>query len=414
MTSRQHRRVVVTGLGVFAPLGDDVDAVFERVYRAESAVETLDLGDYNGPPEVLIAGLSARLEERLRWGPRSMARASRMAVLAAHDALTQAGLSDERELRRSAGTYIGCGLGGAEILDDHMRRYTGLDRRRIQAATVPKVMANGPAAHVSMEFGLEGPQIAHSIACASSTVAIGEAMRAIRHGYLDLAVVGGAEAQSTQAVMAAWKALRVTAVPHQDGVAVSCRPFDAERTGLVIGEGAAALVLEAEDSARARGARVLAEVAGFGVSSDAHKLTEPRAEGQAQAIRGALSDADVEAARIGYVNAHATGTIAGDPVEIEAIRRALGAAAEQVAVSSTKAVHGHLVGGAGALEALLTIQALAQGRIPPTAHLHTPDPTCDLDCVPLTGREAPELEWGLSNSFAFGGMNAVLALRRWT
>jgi 3-oxoacyl-[acyl-carrier-protein] synthase II len=411
MTSR-GRRVVVTGTGVFSPLGDDVGRAFERAFAGESAVSSVDLGEYNGPREVLVAPLPPDLERRVEAKPRSMARASRMAVLAAEAALREAGLLDEPDLLRDAGAYVGCGLGGAEVLDDHMRRFVGLDQRRIQAATVPKVMANGPAAHVSMTYGLHGPQVAHSIACASSSVAIGEAMRAIRHGYLDRAVVGGAEGQGTLAVLAAWKALRVTAQPHDSGVERSCRPFDAERTGLVVADGAAMLVLEAEEAARARGARPLAEVAGFGVSSDAHRLTEPLAEGQAAAIRSALADAGSLDLPIDYINAHATGTIAGDPIEISAIRQALGPRADKVAISSTKAVHGHLIAGAGAIEATLTIRALVEGRIPPTAHLDHPDPDCDLDCVPRTGRSAPHLEWALSNSFAFGGMNAVLALRR--
>lgn len=411
MTHR-GRRVVVTGMGVFSPLGDDVERAFERAFSAQSAVSSVDLGDYNGPREVLAAKLPDDLEAQVERKPRSMARVSQMAVLAAASALREAGLLDEPELLHDAGAYVGSGLGGSEVLDDHMRRFVGLDRRRIQAATVPKVMVNGPAAHVSMTYGLHGPQVAHSIACASSTVAIGEAMRAIRHGYLDRAVVGGAEGQGTLAVLAAWKALRVTAQPHESGVERSCRPFDAERTGLVVADGSAMLVLEAEEAARARGARPLVEIAGFGVSSDAHRLTDPLAEGQAAAIRSALVDASAADAEIGYVNAHATGTIAGDMVEIQALRQALGPRAERAAVSSTKSVHGHLIGGAGAMEAVLTIRALVEGRIPPTAHLDHPDPACDLDCVPCVGRTAPGLEWALSNSFAFGGMNAVLALRR--
>ena len=413
MSAETRRRVVVTGLGVFSPLGDEVQAVFQRAFEGRPAIEAMDLGDYNGPREVLVSPISAELEARLDWGPRAMARASRMALLAARDAMAQAGLTDEFVARRNGGAYVGCGLGGAEVLDDHMRRYVGLDRRRIQAATVPKIMANAPAGHISMEFGLQGPQVAHSIACASSTVSIGEAMRAIRHGYLDMAVAGGTEAQSTPAVLAGWKALRVIATPHEDGIEASCRPFDARRTGMVIAEGAAMMVLEAEEVALARGARPLAEVVGFGTSSDAHKLTEPLAEGQSAAITRALRDGGVDPEQIGYINAHATGTLAGDPTEIEAIRLAFGKHADRLAVSSTKSMHGHLIGGAGAIEAVLTTQSLIEGCVLPTANLDHPDPACDLDCVPLRGRVQPELEYALSNSFAFGGMNAVLVLRRW-
>jgi 3-oxoacyl-[acyl-carrier-protein] synthase II len=263
-----------------------------------------------------------------------------------------------------------------------------------------------------MQFGLRGPAHTYSIACASASVAIGEAFRSIRDGYSEVVVAGGAEAMLNDGSVAAWQALGVIAEEHADGAKRSCRPFDSERTGLVLGEGAATLILESEARVAARGAKAVAEVVGFGASSDAHKLTEPSVEGQERAIRAALEDAGLSADRVGYINAHATGTPAGDPVEIEAVKRVFGAAAQSVAISSTKSMTGHLVGASGALECAITAMALQQRRIPPTAHLTVPDPACDLDCVAGVGHAAPDLEVALSNSFAFGGSNATLALRR--
>jgi 3-oxoacyl-[acyl-carrier-protein] synthase II len=243
-------------------------------------------------------------------------------------------------------------------------------------------------------------------------VAIGEAFRSIRDGYSDVIVAGGAEAMLNDGSVAAWQAVGVIAKEHPDGAETSCRPFDLARTGLVLGEGAVTLILESEERAVARGAECIAEIVGFGASSDAFKLTEPSVDGQEQAIRSALEDAQIPAEAVGYINAHATGTRAGDAVEIEAIKRTFGAAAQGIAISSTKSMHGHLVGASGALECAITARALHERRIPPTANLSTPDPACDLDCVAGVGRAAPDLEVALSNSFAFGGSNATLVLRR--
>ena len=263
-----------------------------------------------------------------------------------------------------------------------------------------------------MQFGIHGPAHTYSIACAASSVAIGEAFRSIRDGYSDVVIAGGAEAMLNDTSVAAWQAIGVLATEHSDGAPMSCRPFDLERTGLVLAEGAAILILESEQRATARGATSLAEVVGFGASSDAHKLTEPSVGGQVRAMRNALEDAGLPPDVVGYINAHATGTATGDPVEIEAIKRVFGAAAQDLAVSSTKSVHGHLVGASGALECAITALALHGCRIPPTAHLTVPDPACDLDCVAGVGRDAPGLEVALSNSFAFGGSNASLVLKR--
>jgi len=259
-----------------------------------------------------------------------------------------------------------------------------------------------------MQFGLTGPAVTHSVACVSSAVALGEAFRAIRDGYTELAVAGGAEAQLNEGTIAAWEALGAMASEHADGPQASSRPFDAERTGLVLGEGAALLVLESEEAAAARGAEALGEIVGFGMSSDAHNLTEPLPEGQVRAMRRTLADAGMEPDAVGYINAHATGTIAGDRAEWTAIERVFGSRAGGIPVSSSKGAHGHLVGAASALEAVWTVLALRTGRVPPTANLTSPDPDCPLDCVPLEARPADGLRFALSNSFAFGGSNAAL------
>ena len=277
---------------------------------------------------------------------------------------------------------------------------------------MPMIMASAPASQVSMRFGILGPTVTYSMACVSSGVAIGEAFRAIRHGYVDTVLAGGAEAQLNTGTLAGWRELSVLASEHETGVEASSRPFDTQRTGLVLGEGAVVLVLESESAARARGAEVLAEIIGYGASSDAYNLTEPCADGQTRTMRLALEDASVSHERIGYVNAHATGTLVGDRVEAGAIKNIFGSHSDKVAVSSTKSVHGHLVGAASALEVALTVRMLQTGRIAPTSNLTDPDPECDLDCVPLVGREAPDLEYALSNSFAFGGSNATLVLRK--
>jgi len=407
------RRVFVTGLGLVSPHGEDPAKVFDQLCRGESAIRTVRSGTPELGADVLLACVDFEPGDRIGKADRHfMARAAQMAVVATRNALADAGLLVDGAGPEQAAVSMGCGLGGAEILQQTYRTYFEQRSRRTRPRTVPLIMANGPASQVCMQLGIRGPAHTYSVACASSSVAIGEAFRSIRDGYCDVVIGGGAEAMLNDATVAAWQAVGVIAHEHADGTAGSCRPFDLERTGLVLGEGAATLILESEERAAARGALPLAEVVGFGASSDAYKLTEPSVEGQERAIRNALQDAGLAADQVGYINAHATGTPAGDPVEIEAVKRAFGTAARDVAISSTKSMHGHLVGASGALECAITALALRERRIPPTANLTVPDPQCDLDCVAGVGRDAPDLEAALSNSFAFGGSNATLALRR--
>ena len=402
----------VTSVGVVAPHGNTPDEVFERICAGESAVRLVADGTGRIGAPALIAPADPREDEVIpRVKSRLMSRASRMAVVAAQRCFDAAGLEhgDERVCR--SGVYIGCGLGGSETLEDHYGRYFAEPPRRIRPATTPLIMASGPASHVSMHLGIRGPAVTYSIACVSSATAIGEAFRAIRDGYVDSVFAGGSEAQLNQGTVAAWNELGVLASVHEDGAGASCRPFDADRTGLVLGEGSTVLLLESEEAALERGATLLGEIAGYGMTSDAHNLTEPTVRGQVGAMKAALSDAGVSAHDVRYVNAHATGTLAGDRVEAEAIVESFGSASQGLAVSSTKSMHGHLVGAAGALEAFLTLRAVATGRVPPTAHIGVPEPECCLDYVAGVGRPVEGLEVGLSNSFAFGGSNAALVLR---
>ncbi len=408
-----RRRVFVTGLGLVSPHGADPQAVFERVYAGESAIRKVR----SGTEELGAEWLQAPAEfDPTAVVPKvqlfTMDRVAQMAVLAANSALRDAALLVDDRGPEQAAIYMGCGLGGSHAIQDAYRQYYQRQSRKMKPTLVPLIMANAPAAHVSMRFGLRGPSLSYSVACASSAIAIGEAFRAIRDGYLECALAGGTEAMLNDGSLVAWDGLGVLAKEHPDGPAASSRPFDKQRTGFVIGEGAAVLALESEDTMQARGARPVAEMVGFGAASDAHNLTQPAPEGQVRAIRAALADAQIEPDAIGYINAHATATHAGDKAEIDAVKATFGAHARKLAVSSTKSMHGHLVGAAGALEFLITVLALRNGRLPPTANLTTPDPECDLDCVPCKGRPAPDLEYALSNSFAFGGSNAVLVARR--
>jgi 3-oxoacyl-(acyl-carrier-protein) synthase len=409
----RRQRVFVTGLGLVAPHGGDPDAVFERLYRGESAIRKVRTGTAELGGDALLAQAEfdpADIIPKLQLVV--MDRVSQMAVVAAHRALAASGLLVDDRGPADAGVYVGCGLGGSQALQDSYRVYFERRSRRPKPATVPLVMANAPAGHISLRCKLKGPTLTYSIACASSAVAIGEAYRAIRDGYLDRALAGGTEAMLNDGSVSAWEVLGVLAKEHADGPGASSRPFAKDRTGFVLGEGAAVVALESEAAARARGGSPIAEIVGYGSASDAHNLTQPAADGQVRAMRIALADAGLAPEAVGYINAHATATTAGDRIEIDAIKEVFGGHARKLAVSATKSMHGHLVGAAGALEFAITALALRKGRVPPTANLTEPDPDCDLDCVPCTGRELPGLTFALSNSFAFGGSNAVLVARK--
>ena len=410
-----RRRVFITGIGMVSPHGRAPESVFERLCAGESAIRKLRSGTEELGADVLLAPAELNIEGVIpKTQAFAMDRVAQMAVVAAHDALRAAGLTEAERSTAPAETavYLGCGLGGSQAIQDAYRTYYERRSRRIKPTTVPLIMANAPAAHVSMRFGLRGPTYTYSIACASSAVAIGEALRAVRDGYIDTVVAGGAESMVNDGALCAWEMLGVLAKEHPEGAMASSRPFSVDRSGFVLGEGAACLVMECEESMRARGVAAIAELVGYGCASDAHNLTQPSVDGQARAMSMALRDGRVEPAQVGYINAHATATPTGDNVEIAAIKQTFDRHAKALAISSTKSMHGHLVGAAGALECAITAMALQRRRIPPTAFLREPDPACDLDCVPCEAREARGIEYAMSNSFAFGGTDAALILRR--
>ncbi len=365
-------------------------------------------------PSSLVAAQVA-LDPTAHW-PASEAsqydRVTQFALVAAAQAIADAGLSLTEEELLDAGVYWGTGLGGAASIEDSYKRYFESAGRRVRPTAVVLGMNNAAAAHVSMAHGFRGPMLNISTACSSSAASIGEAQRLIRNGDADVMLAGGSEALITPGNLAAWDAMR--ALAHADPVdpSRSCKPFSADRTGLVLGEGSAALVLESAERAERRGARVYAELAGYGNASDASNISRPDAQGQVRAMRRALADARLDAENVGYLNAHGTATQVGDLVETNAIKEAFGGHARRLCVSSTKALHGHLLGGAGALEMVVAIMALARNVVPPTAHLDRPDPACDLDYVPNEARQV-RLDAVMSNSFGFGGMNSVLIAKRY-
>jgi 3-oxoacyl-[acyl-carrier-protein] synthase II len=407
------RPVAVTGLGVVSPLGNDPATFFEGIAAGRPGIRRLEGRSF----ERLAAGVGAPVDfdaAALFPAPklRMLDRVSQLALVAAGQALSASAGALDGVDRRRAGVFIGTGMGGAASTDDGYRALYEEDGDRVKPFSVLMAMSNAPAAWIALDHGLEGPSLTYSTACSSSAVAIGEAARRIASGETDVIVAGGAEAPLTFGTLKAWEALRTLAPEDPDGAGRSCRPFSRDRNGLVLGEGAAIVVLEDPARARARGAAILAEVVGYGLVTDTAHITRPSIEGQAEAMRCALADAGCGAADIGYINAHGTGTQANDGVETAAIKSVFGERARSIPVSSTKSMHGHLLGAAGALELAAAILALGRGVLPPTINLRVPDPECDLDYVPEKARAAPGLAMAMSNSFAFGGTNAVLVVRR--
>ena len=406
------RRVVVTGMGVVSPLGRSVREFVSAVMEARSGIRPVPDSIYSGPA-CLVAGL-VDFDANAHWPAHQAAqydRATQFALVAARQALADAALGVTEEDGMHAGVYWGTGLGGASTIEESYRLLY-LGNGRVRPSSVVLGMNNAAAAQISIANRLRGPLLNVSTACSSSATSIGEAYRAIKGGYADVIVAGGSEALVTYGNLRAWDAMQALAHADPNDPARSCKPFAANRTGIVLGEGAAALVLESEEHAMARQARAYAEIAGYGNASDASHISKPEADGQVRAMWAALADARLAAADIGYVNAHGTATLVGDVVETTAIKRVFGDAARKLPVSSTKALHGHLMGATGALEMVATISALTEQLLPPTAHLEWPDPACDLDYVPNVARRAT-IDAAMSNSFGFGGMNAVLVARRY-
>ena len=402
---------------MLTPLGLDRASTFDGLLRGASGVRAAAPEITQWLPHALSADVDPACAQRLDRTEAGLDRATQLALLASREALHDARFQDWDLDPTRVGVYAGVGLGGASTGEAlYKRMHDNLQAGRnptvVHPLSVPRMMPNASSAAVSMAYGLRGPTHTYCVACSSSAMALGEAYRTIRHGYADAVVVVGTEAMNNPGVFMAWNALRVMAKPHAGDVGASCRPFDQARSGFVLAEGASALVLETEASARRRGASVYGELCGYGSSSDAEHLTLPSSDGQQRAMRMALADADLSPADLQYINAHGTATEQGDVIESESIRAVFGAHAERLAVSSTKAQHGHLIGAAGATEFAISLLALQSGSVPATAWLDQVDSRCTLDYVPRVARHGQPLAAVMSNSFAFGGTNVSLVARR--
>ncbi|MFM9427297.1 3-oxoacyl-[acyl-carrier-protein] synthase II [Variovorax sp. GrIS 2.14] len=405
------RAVVVTGMGVVAPHGDSITALFEALMLGRSAIRPV-FPELPKPAAAATAAFDAS-----RWFTKlqlaGVDRVSQLAVAAAELAMQDAGAAGTVEPER-IGVFAGCGMGGAAALEAAYRSGNTQSggSGRVPPLTIPAFMPNAPAAHVAMRQGVHGPVLTYSVACASSSLAIAEAAKAVQRGDVDLAIAGGSEALIVPGVVMAWQAMQTLASFAPGEAADAVRPFAADRSGFALGEGAAFIVLESADRAKARGAKSYATLEGWGSSCDATHLTKPDAPGQARALRQALKMADLAPRDVDYCNAHGTATRIGDEVEAKALAEVWGTDIDALKVSSTKALHGHLLGAAGAIEAVITVMALYKQRLPPNAHCVTPDPACALNLVLEPSYNAPNIQSAISNSFAFGGTNSVLLFKR--
>ncbi len=400
------KRVVITGAGTVNALAQDVAGTFAAFREGRSGIGELDIRD--------VERLSIRIGGQVKgWDPEAhfnrqqivlFDRFTQFTLIAAKQAILQSGLNFDGHLGYEAGVVLGTAGGGVNTWDENYRAVYEEGKNRVHPFVVPKLMNNAAASHISMEFNLRGPSFTVATACASSNHAMGLAFQMIRGGSAKAIVTGGSESMLCFGGIKAWEGLRVMSKD-------ACRPFSANRNGMVQGEGAAIFVFEDYEHAKARGADILAEVVGFAMTSDAADIVMPSKQGAARAIAGALKDAGLAGDQVGYINAHGTGTAANDKTECAAVADVFGHHADKLMISSTKSMHGHCIGGTGAVELLACILALREGVIAPTIGYEEPDPECALDVVPNVAREA-KVDVVLSNAFAFGGLNAVLALRR--
>lgn len=398
------KRVVITGAGTINALGHTVPQTLEAMREGRCGIGPLQIRDVDRLG-IKIGGQVHGYDEQAHFNRQQIVlydRFTQFTLLAAKEAINQSGLTFAGELSARAGVILGTAGGGVNTWDDNYRSVYEDGKNRVHPFVVPKLMNNAAASHVSMEHNLKGPSFTVATACASSNHAMGQAYMMIRSGIGEVMVTGGSESMLCFGGVKAWEGLRVMAKDV-------CRPFSANRNGMVQGEGAAVFVFEELEHARARGADILAEVIGFAMTSDASDIVMPSKQGASRAIAGALADGKIAKERVGYINAHGTGTAANDKTECAAVADVFGAHADSLMISSTKSMHGHLIGGTGAVELLACIMALRDGVIAPTIGYDEPDPECALDVVPNVARDA-EVDVVLSNAFAFGGFNAVLAL----
>jgi len=399
------KRVVITGAGTVNPLGLNVPDTLAAMRNGVCGIGPLDFRDVDRL-SIKIGGQVHGFDGESQYNRQKIAlydRFTQFTLAAAAEAIRQSGLEFKGELSAKSGVVLGTAGGGVSTWDDNYRAVYAEGKNRVHPFVVPRLMNNAAASHVSMEHHLKGPSFTVSTACASSNHAMAQAFSMIRSGMAPAMVTGGSESMMCFGGVKAWEGLRVMS---RD----ACRPFSANRNGMVQGEGAGIFVFEEYEHARARGADILCEVSGFAMSSDASDIVMPSKAGAARAIKGALDDARINPEEVGYINAHGTGTAANDKTECAAVADVFGTHADRLMNSSTKSMHGHLIGGTGAVELLACIMALRDGVIAPTIGYEEPDPDCALDVVPNVARDA-RVTVALSNAFAFGGMNAVLALR---
>ena len=399
-------------MGVFASSGRDTATFFSNLLSARSAVRRISQWD----PSALSVQIAAEIPD---YHPTNhfplkrldlLDRFAQFGLLAASEAVSSSGLEVSEEEKPRFGVVMGTGMGGASTFDSSFYSLYMKGETRLHPFTIPKVMHNAVTSQICMEYGAQGPSLAVCTACSSAGHALGEAFHMIRYGMADVMLAGGSDAPITFGMLRSWESVRVLSTGNGDA-SRACRPFSADREGMVLGEGAAVLVLEEFERARRRGAKIFAELAGYGSTSDAGHITQPSITGPARAIRMALDEAGVNPEEVDYINAHGTGTRLNDAVETQVIKVAFKDHARRLAISSTKSMHGHVMGATGAVEMVATVLALDRGVIPPTANYTSPDPECDLDYVPNQAREK-KMHVAISNSFAFGGLNAVLLVRR--
>ncbi len=399
------KRVVITGAGTINALGHDVPQTLEAMKNGTCGIGPLDFRDVDR----LMIKIGAQVHD---FAPETVFnrqqlslydRFTQFTLIAAKQAVAQSGLTFSGDLAATSGVVLGTAGGGVSTWDENYRTVYEDGKNRVHPFVVPKLMNNAAASHVSMDYNLKGPSFTVSTACASSNHAMAQAFNMVRSGMATVMLTGGSESMLCFGGVKAWEGLRVMSKD-------ACRPFSANRNGMVQGEGAAVFVFEELDHARARGAEILAEVVGFAMSSDAADIVMPSKQGAARAIAGALRDARLNPRDVGYINAHGTGTAANDKTECAAVADVFGHHADDLMISSTKSMHGHLIGGTGAVELLACIMAVRDGVIAPTIGYEEPDPECALDVVPNEAREVA-VDVALSNAFAFGGLNAVMALR---
>lgn len=406
------KRVVITGMGVVSPIGNSKAEFLESLLLGRSGIQHREpeFPDLN----LSVAGTTAFKDTDFftRQELTALDRTSQFAVVAANQAVADAQLSLQEKNLARVGIAMGTGLGGATTLHETYVQLLQKDPHRIKPFSVLLTMNNAPAAQIGLKYQIQGPNLTYSCACSSSNVALGEAMRQIRHGYADVMFAGGSESLLNYGILKAWEAMRVLGSKDVQDPTRSCKPFSKNRTGLVLGEGAAVFILESLEHAQQRGAKIYAELAGYGCSNDPRHITRPSIEGQAQSMQAALNDSNLTPDRIDYINAHGTATPMNDAIETASIKQVFGARAYQIPVSSTKSMHGHLLGAAGAVEMAACLLAVQENILPPTAGVIEADPECDLDYVPGQARQGVSLNAVMSNSFAFGGTNAVVVLKK--